>query len=130
LIPRAAAVALGLAVAVAASGCGAGKGGEDPAAAGRAAAVSRGATVYSGTCSACHGPAGEGVTDLGPALTANAFVHSRTDAQLVEFLAHGRPSTDPANTTGIDMPARGGDSALTDADLRDLVAYLRSLAQR
>ena len=121
-------VALGLTAAgVVAAGCG---GGSDRGAATAqlAAAVTRGATAYSASCAACHGPAGEGVTDLGPALRDNAFLAARTDDQLVAFLVQGRPASDPANTTGIDMPARGGDPALTDADLRDLVAFLRSLS--
>jgi mono/diheme cytochrome c family protein len=122
-------VTLGLAaVAAVAAGCGGGSG-RGPGSADRAAAVARGATVYSGSCAACHGPAGEGVTDLGPALSGNAFVAARGDDEVVAFLAQGRPASDPANTTGIDMPARGGDPSLTDADLRDLVAYLRSLAR-
>ena len=123
-------VALGLTAAgVVAAGCGGGSE-RGAATAERAAAVTRGATVYSASCAACHGPAGEGVTDLGPALRASAFLAARTDDQVVAFLVQGRPASDPANTTGIDMPARGGDPSLTDADLRDLVAFLRSLATR
>ena len=34
---------------------------------------------------------------------------------------------DPANTTGVAMPPKGGNPALKEADLADIVAYLRTL---
>jgi disulfide bond formation protein DsbB len=64
---------------------------------------------------------------LGPALTTSEFVAGLTDDGLVAFLIVGRPDTDPANTTGIAMPPRGGNTSLTDDDLRAVVAYLRTL---
>jgi disulfide bond formation protein DsbB len=39
----------------------------------------------------------------------------------------GRSTWDPLNTTGIEMPAKGGNPMLTDDDLRELVAYMRYL---
>jgi mono/diheme cytochrome c family protein len=39
----------------------------------------------------------------------------------------GRQPTDPLNTTGQLMPAKGGNPALTDEDLYNVVAYIRSL---
>jgi disulfide bond formation protein DsbB len=45
----------------------------------------------------------------------------------VDFNKPGRPATDPLNPTGVDMPPRGGNPALTDDDLVDIVAFLRSI---
>lgn len=86
-----------------------------------------GEQLFSGTCLACHGPGGEGVEGLGKPLPPSEFVAGLSDDELVAFLQVGRPIDDPLNTTGIMMPPRGGNPSLTDADLRDLVAYIRSL---
>ena len=80
------------------------------------------------TCSACHGADAKGVTGLGKALVASEFVKGKTDADLVAFIKTGRPTSDPANTTGVDMPPKGGNPALTDDDLKAIVSYIRSLA--
>jgi disulfide bond formation protein DsbB len=58
---------------------------------------------------------------------ASDFVATRTDAELVAFIKSGRSVDDPLNTTGVAMPPKGGNPALTDADLADIVAYIRSL---
>jgi cytochrome c5 len=86
-----------------------------------------GEEIFNGTCIACHGVGAVGVVGLGPALTTSEFVAGLTDDELVAFLIVGRPDTDPANTTGISMPPRGGNASLTDDDLRAVVAYLRDL---
>ena len=86
-----------------------------------------GATKFAGTCSACHGPDAKGITGLGKDLTTSGFAKGKTDGELVEFVKSGRPSSDPLNTTGVDMPPRGGNPALADQDLADIVAYLRTL---
>ena len=88
-----------------------------------------GKDAYLKTCIACHGPEGKGVPNLGKDLTTSEFVDSKTDAELVAFLKTGRPSTDPLNTTKVDMPPKGGNPALTDADLLNIVAFLRSIHQ-
>lgn len=81
------------------------------------------------TCAACHGPNGEGVTGLGKPFTTSVFIASKTDAELVEFLKVGRAVDDPLNTTGVAMPAKGGNPALTDQELLDLATYIRTLHQ-
>lgn len=48
-------------------------------------------------------------------MTTSEFIKSQSDAQLVEFIKKGRPASDPANTTKVDMPPKGGNPALTDA---------------
>ena len=88
-----------------------------------------GKTAYLGTCIACHGPDAKGVTGLGKDLTTSAFVKDKTNAALIEFVKTGRPASDPLNTTGVDMPPKGGNPALSDTDILNIVAYLRSIQQ-
>ncbi len=89
--------------------------------------ATHGAEVYAGTCSSCHGPDAKGMEGLGKDLHANAFVAERSDQEMLDFLKVGRPATDPLNTTGVDMPPKGGNPALQDQDLLDVVAYVRTL---
>jgi disulfide bond formation protein DsbB len=86
-----------------------------------------GKTLFAGTCVACHGPEGKGIQGLGKDLTTSAFVKSQSDAQLIDFIKKGRPASDPANTTKVDMPPKGGNPALTDANIADIVAFIRTI---
>lgn len=82
---------------------------------------------YAGTCVSCHGPDAKGMTGLGKDLTVSEFLKSKSNTEMVAFLQTGRPVSDPLNTTGVDMPPKGGNPVLTDQDLADIIAYLRSL---
>jgi disulfide bond formation protein DsbB len=95
-----------------------------PTAAGNAQA---GQELFVATCAACHGPAGQGVPGLGKDMTTSQFIADRSDAELVEFIKAGRDPSDPLNTTGVAMPSKGGNPALSDEDLFDLVAYIRTI---
>jgi mono/diheme cytochrome c family protein len=86
-----------------------------------------GSSLYGGTCASCHGPDATGIDGLGKNLHANAFVDERTDDEVLQFLLQGRPASDPLNTTGVDMPPKGGNPSLDETDLRDVIAYLRTL---
>ena len=86
-----------------------------------------GKTKFESTCASCHGLDAKGLPNLGKDLTTSAFAKGLSDNKLVEFLTKGRSTSDPANTTGVDMPARGGNPALTETDLYDIVAYVRTL---
>ncbi len=90
----------------------------------------KGAELFAGTCAACHGPNAEGLPGLGKNLTTSEFVASQTDEQLLEFIKKGRDVTDPANTTGVAMPPSGGNPALTDEDLLNIIAYIRTLQKK
>ena len=68
-----------------------------------------------------------GVQGLGKSWVTSEFVKTQTDAQILDFVKKGRPATDPANTTGVDMPSKGGNPALTDQNLQDIIAYMRSI---
>ncbi len=117
--------------AIALAACGGGGATNDPApdtATGSGGDAAHGAELYTATCASCHGPDAKGLPNLGKDLTAGDFMASTSDADLVAFIKVGRDGSDPANSTGIAMPPKGGNPALTDADLVDIVAYLRTLS--
>lgn len=86
-----------------------------------------GEQIYQRTCTACHGFDAKGIQGLGKTLVGSVFIDGLTDDELAAFIAQGRDVTDPQNTTGVAMPPRGGNPALTDEDLAHVVAYIRSL---
>lgn len=86
-----------------------------------------GRKLYLGTCMSCHGARGEGLPGQGKALLDNEFIGSLDDSKLLAFLKVGRQPWDPQNTTKVQMPPRGGNPMLTDDNLRDVVAHLRTL---
>jgi mono/diheme cytochrome c family protein len=86
-----------------------------------------GKSAYMSTCIACHGPEGLGVSGLGKDLTTSEFVNEKSNSELVAFIKTGRPSSDPLNTTGVDMPPKGGNPALNDTDVLNIVAFMRSI---
>ncbi len=86
-----------------------------------------GEETYSSSCVACHGPDAKGIEGLGKDLTNSEFLNSRSDAEVIAFLKEGRPAGDPDNMAGIDMPPKGGNPSLTDSDMADITAYLRTL---
>lgn len=89
----------------------------------------KGEQLFQSTCSACHGPDARGLPNLGKNLRESEFVKSLSDQELLEFIKKGRPASDPANTTGVDMPPKGGNPALTDQDIMDIIAYIRSIQE-
>jgi mono/diheme cytochrome c family protein len=91
--------------------------------------AAHGAELFVSTCAACHGQDATGIPGLGKDLVNSEFVSGLSDQELVEFINTGRPADDPANTTGVAMPPKGGNSSLTDQDVMDIVAHIRSLGQ-
>ena len=85
-----------------------------------------GESTYQATCAACHAPDATGIEGLGHSLANSEFVQSMTDEELVAFIAVGRGAADPDNTTGVAMPPKGGNPSLTDEDLQNVVAWLRT----
>jgi disulfide bond formation protein DsbB len=92
-----------------------------------AAAAPDGGALFSVTCPACHGAAGKGVPGLGKDMTSSEFIDGLSDPELVEFIKRGRAADDPLNTTGIAMPPKGLNMALSDDDLMAVVKFIRSL---
>ncbi len=87
----------------------------------------QGEVLFNQVCIACHGAGGVGVEGLGKNMVTSTFIHDQNDDQLLAFIKTGRPVGDPLNTTGVDMPPKGGNPALTDEQLIDIIAYIRSL---
>lgn len=119
------------AAAIVLAGCGGGGANGVAVTAGASGEVpgdaANGRALFDGTCIACHGPGGVGLPNLGKTLIDNEFVQSNSDIEMIGFISEGRPASDPANTTGVDMPPRGGNPSLGDQDLADIVQYLRTL---
>ena len=92
--------------------------------------AAKGKVVFEGTCVSCHGPDAKGLPNLGKDLTVSTFIAGQTDDQLLAFVKKGRSATDPANTTKIDMPPKGGNPALTEQDLVNVIAFVRSIHQK
>ena len=83
--------------------------------------LTRGETVYKGTCLACHGSDGAGSLPGVPDLAAKTGPLSQDDAVLLKRMADGFRS--PGSPMG--MPPRGGNPDLTDADLKAVLKYMR-----
>lgn len=86
-----------------------------------------GKTKFASTCVSCHGPEGKGIPGLGKDMTTSTFIKSQSDDQMVTFVTTGRPASDKANTTGVDMPPKGGNPSFTEKDLYDIVAFIRTI---
>ncbi len=89
--------------------------------------VAKGSAVWDSTCRTCHGATGEGLPGSGKPIRGSAFVASKTDAELLKFLKVGRSPSDPLNTTGSQMPPKGGNPLLKEADLINVIAFIRTM---
>jgi cytochrome c6 len=74
------------------------------------------AATYKAKCSMCHGADGKG-GKMGTRDFASAEVKAETDAQLTEIITKGKGK----------MPSY--DGKLKEAEIKDLVTYIRSLAK-
>ena len=79
-------------------------------------AIARGERLFDITCASCHGVDGYG-TRMAPALNNILFLDTTSDAQMRQIIAMGVPGT--------VMPA--WSNRFSDAQMNDLIAYLRSL---
>ena len=79
------------------------------------------AANYKAKCAMCHGADGKGDTPVGKKLGIHDFaspeVQKASDADLIATTTKGKNK----------MPAYGGK--LSDAEIKDLVAYIRQLAK-
>lgn len=83
--------------------------------------------VFVASCSSCHGADAMGVAGLGKPLRTSAFIAQKSDKELLTFIKTGRPIWDAENTTGLDMPPKGGNPALSDEELHLIIGYLRAI---
>jgi cytochrome c6 len=81
-----------------------------------------GGGLYKTKCASCHGASGKGDTPVGKADNirdlASADVQKQSDADLTTIIASGKGK----------MPAYG--KSLKPNQVKDLVAYIRSIAQK
>jgi cytochrome c6 len=75
------------------------------------------AANYKEKCAMCHGKDGQG-GKMGTKAFASAEVQALSDAELTAAISKGKPPK---------MPAYEGK--ITDAEIKDLVAYVRSLGK-
>jgi mono/diheme cytochrome c family protein len=90
-------------------------------AAGKADA-SAGAQVFNQTCVACHGADGKGIMPGMPDFTAPHGVLSLPTTVLEERITDGFSD----GKAPMAMPPKGNNDSLTQADVRNVIAYLRS----
>jgi len=83
--------------------------------------AAKGKAVYDGTCVFCHGENGKGEIPGTPDFTKASGPLSQSDAILVEHITDGFESPGAA----MPMPAKGGNTDLSDEDIADVLAYLR-----
>jgi disulfide bond formation protein DsbB len=88
-----------------------------------------GEPLFQSTCSACHGTDAKGMPNLGKDMTISEFIAGSSDAELLAFVKVGRSVSDPDNTTNVDMPPKGGNPVLSDQDLADIIAFIRTLEE-
>ena len=84
--------------------------------------VAAGKAVYSQTCIACHGANGKGTIPGVADLTKADGALAKADDVLIKNITEGFQSPGAA----LAMPAKGGNPALTDADILAVLAYLRA----
>lgn len=96
------------------------------AAAGLPGDPQKGQQIYNQNCTACHGASMEG--GVGPKLNPLAKIPGVpaytkiTDPQVATYLID--TITNGKNDNGQQMPAKGGNSSLTDQDVKDLAAFI------
>lgn len=92
--------------------------------------LQHGQRVYAISCASCHGPSGRGLPYQGAPLDRSSFLAQRTDRQVLQMIKLGRTADDPNSVMRLPMPAKGGYSHLSDNDLHDVVAYIRTFSQK
>lgn len=91
-----------------------------------AASVAQGRVLYAQNCASCHGADGKGSRDAkggyAPSLSSPEFLKAADDGFLLATIAVGRPNTQMRPFS----KAAGGVADLSAADIRRIVAFIRS----
>jgi mono/diheme cytochrome c family protein len=93
------------------------------------AMVEEGKAIYNGAgiCMSCHGPAGEGIPNLGANLTDDEWLHvDGSYESIVDNIMTG--VTAQESSSGVPMPAKGG-TAITDDQVNAVAAYVWTLSK-
>lgn len=83
---------------------------------------SAGKKVYSTTCFVCHGKDGKGAIPGVPDMTGKKSRLFQDDATLLKHAREGYQS----KGSPMAMPPKGGNPKLTDADLKNVIAYMKA----
>lgn len=86
--------------------------------------------LFLASCAACHGQGAEGIEGSGLPLSTSGFIRSKSDKEMVTFIKMGRPMWDENNVTGLDMPPKGGNPAITDEEIQQITTYLREVQKQ
>jgi mono/diheme cytochrome c family protein len=85
----------------------------------------KGASLYAANCTSCHGVSLEG--GIGPALNPiDTSINGKNSLDpnfLISIITNGR-QPQPGDPKQVPMPAKGGNSALTEQNIKDLAAYI------
>lgn len=91
------------------------------------AMVTAGAALFpTQICASCHGPDGSGLDGLGPNLRDATWLNSDGSFEaIVRTITDGvaEPTSVP-----VPMPAKGGNAALTDQQVREMAAWIYSVS--
>jgi mono/diheme cytochrome c family protein len=98
-----------------------GRGGDD----GTSADAEYGRQLFQQTCSSCHGVLAQGLPRQGADLRTSEFVATQGDEALMAFIKTGRLPKDPKSRLGLEMPPRGGNQSINDAQLVRIIRFLR-----
>jgi len=82
-----------------------------------------GKAVYQQTCVACHGEDGKGVLPGVPDFTIDESRLDKPDSILLKNMYQGMQS----EGSPMAMPAKGGNSQLTENDLKNVLVYMRTV---
>jgi cytochrome c oxidase cbb3-type subunit 3 len=92
--------------------------------------AAKGKAKYAQVCAACHGASGKGDGPAAASLSVKPrnhtdakYMRTLTDQQIFDFIKHGGQALAKSPL----MPPWGG--SLSDDQIQDLVAYIRSLAK-
>jgi mono/diheme cytochrome c family protein len=85
----------------------------------------RGGTLYGQNCATCHGANLEGGIGavLNPIDKMPGVANPLDPTYLIDIITNGRVHQ-PGDPKSTDMPAKGGNSSLTDQDVKDLASYI------
>lgn len=81
----------------------------------------RGQEIYQQTCVACHGADGRGALPGAPDFTSKSGPMAKDDALLLQNVIDGFQS--PGSLMA--MPPKGGNSDLTEEDIKVVIQYIR-----